>query len=218
MTQSTILMGKGALAIEIAEWFHDSPDHDLQLVVPVIPEPTWAPSLADWCAEHDVPIVESGRFHDIPGVRDDDWHVDVAFSCAYDLIIRQWFIDKCGRILNLHNSPLPKYRGMAPINWALKRGERMHGATIHEITAGIDDGPIVSQVQYSIDPAVDEVRDVYERAQRYSLVLFEETMPRLHDITPYEQDHDAAEYFTAEMSADLGDRRDFTREISLNRR
>ena len=45
--------------------------------------------------------------------------------------LKQNFIDSCKNIINLHNSPLPKYRGVRPINWALKNGEHSHGVTIH---------------------------------------------------------------------------------------
>ena len=61
-----------------------------------------------------MPTVDTGRVEDIPGVDDDGWHIDLAFSCNYDRIIKQWFIDRCGRILNLHNGPLPRYRGWRP--------------------------------------------------------------------------------------------------------
>ena len=103
---------------------------------------------------------------------------------------------------------------MAPINWALKNGEDLHGVTIHEITAGIDDGPIVAQLLYSIHPEHDEVRDVYQRSLAYGRVLFEQTMPSLDRITARQQDHSQATYYDRRAMDDLGDRRDFTRELS----
>jgi methionyl-tRNA formyltransferase len=215
--QSTILLGKGDLACKIAQWFLESPSHDLVFVVPVVPEPTWAPSLIDWCVSNDVPFVASGKVDDIPGAVAEHWRVDVAFSSAYDRIIKPWFIDKCGRILNLHNSPLPRYRGMAPINWALKNGEDLHGATIHEITPGIDDGPIIAQVLYSIYPDHDEVHDVFCRSIPFGFAMFTETMPNLHTIQPREQDHKSASYYNKAQTAELGERRDFTRELSIAR-
>src|SRR5204862_5498551 len=90
----------------------------------------------------------------------------------------------------------PKYRGVSPINSALKNGERMHGVTIHEITPGIDDGPIVAQVLFSIYPEHDEVVDVYDRALEYGWTLFEQTMPNLDRIEAEPQDEAEATYYS----------------------
>ena len=115
--KTVIVLGKGSLAIQVAEWFLGSPDHALVLVVPVLPEPTWTDSLAEWCRSRRVPVVESGHYADIPNVRDEGWKVDLAISIFYDKIIKNWFIEKCERILNLHNGPLPRYRGVSPISF-----------------------------------------------------------------------------------------------------
>lgn len=215
MKQRVVLLGKGSLAVRIADWFLAHPDYDLRLVVPVIPEPRWTESLSAWADARHVPVVRSGHYRDIPDVLDDHWDTDLAFSVFYDKIIKEWFIKKCGRILNLHNSPLPKYRGVSPINWALKNGEHRHGVTIHEITPGIDDGPIYSQVSYSIYPEVDEVRDVYTRALEYGWTLFTQTLPLLGKIVPRPQDHAAATYYSAKQNAQLAERRSFTRAESV---
>ncbi|MCW3004570.1 MAG: formyl transferase domain protein [Conexibacter sp.] len=213
-SRSVLLLGKGDLAIRIAGWFREHPDWDLAGIVPVIPEPTWTASLSDWAAEHAIPIVESGHFRDVDGSQP----IDLAFSCFYDRIIDAAFIARCGRILNLHNGPLPRYRGVSPINWALKNGESAHGVTIHEITPGIDDGPIVSQATYSIHPDVDEVRDVYARALEFGWTLFAETLPLLDRIVPRGQDERLATYYSAGENHLLGDRASFTRADSAQPR
>jgi len=215
MTQGVVLLGKGTLAIRIADWFSRQPQYDLKLIVPVMPEPAWTDSLAAWARVQKVPIVESGHFKDIPDVMSNDWQADLVLSVFYDKIIKEWFIKKCSRILNLHNGPLPRYRGVSPINWALKNGENHHGVTIHEITPGIDDGPIYSQVQYSIYPDVDEVKDVYARALEYGWTLFTQTMPLLDRITPRVQDEAQATYYNLAKNSELGERRSFTRQESV---
>jgi methionyl-tRNA formyltransferase len=133
----------------------------------------------------------------------------------YDKIIKEWFITHCARILNLHNGPLPRYRGVSPINWALKNNETSHGVTIHEITPGIDDGPIVAQAVYSIYPEFDEVKDVYARAIEYGWTLFQQTMPLLGRIEPRQQDDTLATYYSAKENDRLAERRNFTRQESL---
>ena len=215
MKQGVVLLGKGSLAIRIADWFATHPDYELRLVVPVIPEPTWTASLSEWARTHGVPVVASGHYKDIPGAASEQWRTDLAFSVFYDKIIKEWFITRCARILNLHNGPLPKYRGVSPINWALKNREDLHGVTIHEITPGIDDGPIYGQLLYSIYPDIDEVRDVYARAMEYGWTLFTQTMPLLDRIPLRPQDHAQATYYNLARNAELGERRSFTREESL---
>lgn len=207
----TVVLGKGTLAIRVAAWFRDDPSYELAAVVPVIPEPEWTDSLSGWAQEHGVPCIASGRYDDIDDVLEDDFRLHLAFSIFYDRIIREWFIAKCETILNLHNSPLPRYRGVSPINWALKNGELMHGVTIHEIAPTVDAGPIVAQLQYSIYPELDEVEDVYGRALAYGWTLFEQTMPLLDRIAPTPQDDSEATYYSALDNERLGDRRGFTR-------
>lgn len=215
MKRSVVLLGKGSLAIRIADWFATQRDYDLRLVVPVIPEPAWTDSLSRWADARRIPLVRSGQYKDIPEVLSDDWHTDLALSVFYDKIIKDWFIKKCAKILNLHNSPLPKYRGVSPINWALKNGEARHGVTLHEITPGIDDGPVYAQLLYSIYPEFDEVKDVYARALAYGWTLFTQTMPLLERITPIPQNHAEATYYNAGQNALLADRRGFTRHESM---
>jgi methionyl-tRNA formyltransferase len=205
---NVVLLGKGDLAIRVAEWFLDATDFDLVAVVPAIPEPSWTGSLTDFAVRRGVSLVDSGDFRDV----DDDIRIDLAFSVFYDKIIKPEFINRCGRILNLHNGPLPAYRGVSPINWALRNGEDMHGATIHEISPGVDDGPIVSQVTYSIYPESDEVEDVLRRAYAYGWTLFEQTMPLLDRIVARPQDDAQASHYTRKDDERLGDRRGFRRD------
>lgn len=57
--------------------------------------------------------------------------------------------------LNMHGSLLPRYRGRAPVNWAIANGETRTGATLHYMVARADAGPIVAQEAVSIGPNDD---------------------------------------------------------------
>ncbi len=208
----TIVLGKGTLAIRIAAWFLESPDYELEHVVPVVPEPTWTESLAGWASARDLPVVKSGNWRDLPGVSH-----DLGISVFYDRILPADFIARFDRLLNLHNGPLPRYRGVSPINWALKNGDVAHGVTIHEITPGMDSGPIVAKLDYSIYPEFDEVADVYARALEYGWLLFSQTMPILDRIDARPQDEAQATYYSARDNALLGERSSFTREPTLRK-
>jgi len=215
-----VVLGKGTLAVKIANWFLESADYDLRHVVPVVPEPGWTESLSAWASTHGVPVVESGHWRDLPraaGVAKDGTpgRHDLGISVFYDKILPAEFIARFDRLLNLHNGPLPRYRGVSPINWALKNGETTHGVTIHEITRGIDSGPIVAKLEYSIYPEFDEVADVYERALEYGWVLFRQTMPMLDRIRARPQDEAQTTYYSGMDKELLHERSGFTRELSL---
>ena len=214
MSKKVILLGRGDLAIRIAGWFVNNKNFELVNIVPVVPEPSWMASLIEWSEKNQIPYIKSGDYLDIENVNEPDWKIELVFSCFYDKIIRQWFIDKCEKILNLHHAPLPRYRGILPINWALKNKEKKHGVTIHEITEGIDDGPIISQLNYSIYEEFDEVEDVYKRATEYAWTLFQQTIPILDKISPIPQDNSQSSYYSKEDSKRLGDRLSYNRKIT----
>lgn len=78
---------------------------------------------------------------------------DAIIVVGYGRIIPQWMLDlpPLGN-LNLHASLLPKYRGAAPIQWAIANGEIVTGVTTMRIDAGLDTGDILLQQQLGIAP------------------------------------------------------------------
>jgi methionyl-tRNA formyltransferase len=76
---------------------------------------------------------------------------DVIIVVGYGRIIPQWMLDlpPLGNI-NLHASLLPKYRGAAPIQWAIAQGETITGVTTMKIDAGLDTGDILLQEEVPI--------------------------------------------------------------------
>jgi len=78
---------------------------------------------------------------------------DAIIVVGYGRIIPRWMLElpRLGN-LNLHGSLLPKYRGAAPIQWAIARGESVTGVTTMRIDAGLDTGDILLQKQIAIAP------------------------------------------------------------------
>ena len=78
---------------------------------------------------------------------------EIIVVVAYGKILPRWLID-CPRhgVVNLHGSLLPKYRGAAPINWAIATGESRTGVCTMQIDEGLDTGPVYSCEQASIGP------------------------------------------------------------------
>ncbi|MEO8809904.1 MAG: phosphoribosylglycinamide formyltransferase [Rhodanobacter sp.] len=63
-----------------------------------------------------------------------------------------------GRIINIHPSLLPKYRGLHTHRRALQAGDTEHGASVHFVTAELDGGPVIAQARLAIEPGDDEQR------------------------------------------------------------
>ena len=78
---------------------------------------------------------------------------DLILTCSYGKIIPKEILYypkyKC---LNIHPSLLPKYRGAAPIQYAILNGEKTTGLSLYIMTPELDAGPIVKQIEFSIDP------------------------------------------------------------------
>jgi len=119
---------------------------------------------------------------------------DAIVVVAYGHIIPKWMIDlpKYGCI-NLHASLLPKYRGAAPIQWALIRGETVTGVTTMKIDPGLDTGDILLQREVEIRDE-DTTETIFEKLGPLGAELMVETLRRLErgDMQPQPQDNSKA--------------------------
>ncbi len=113
---------------------------------------------------------------------------------GYGRIIPQWMIDlpRFGN-LNLHASLLPRYRGAAPIQWAIARGETVTGVTTMRIDAGLDTGDILLQKEIPIEPH-DSAETLGPRLAAIGAGLMVETLRGLEagTVQPRPQDHSQA--------------------------
>jgi methionyl-tRNA formyltransferase len=97
--------------------------------------------------------------------------------------------------INLHGSLLPKYRGAAPIQWAVANGETVTGVTTMRLDAGLDTGPML--LAQAIPVGQEETAaDVYENLAEVGAPLMVETLRRLEagDVKPTDQNHALATY------------------------
>jgi methionyl-tRNA formyltransferase len=102
---------------------------------------------------------------------------DLIVVVAYGHILPQTILDlpKFG-CLNVHTSLLPKFRGAAPIQWAIASGETETGVTVMKMDAGLDTGPIVSQRRTPISPE-DDSTTLHDRLARLGAELLAQTIP-----------------------------------------
>jgi methionyl-tRNA formyltransferase len=80
--------------------------------------------------------------------------------------------------LNIHGSMLPRYRGRAPVNWAILHGERETGATLHYMNARADSGDIVDQLAVPILEN-DEARDIFGKVTVAAEIILARSLPGL---------------------------------------
>jgi methionyl-tRNA formyltransferase len=104
---------------------------------------------------------------------------DIIVTCAFGQILRQSVLDLAPfGVINVHGSLLPKYRGAAPIQWAVINGEKETGITIARTELGLDCGPIIEQVK----TAIGETETGGELFERLSVIGAEALVAALDKI------------------------------------
>jgi len=104
---------------------------------------------------------------------------DFLFSFYYRSMLPVPLLDLARRgALNMHGSLLPRYRGRAPVNWAVLHGERLTGASLHYMVASPDAGDLVDQMPVPILPE-DTAGDVLRKVTVAAELVLERTLPGL---------------------------------------
>jgi methionyl-tRNA formyltransferase len=119
---------------------------------------------------------------------------DCIVVVGYGRIIPRWMLDLPAHgNINLHASLLPKYRGAAPIQWAIANGERVTGNTTMRIDEGLDTGDILLQREMAIGPEDTSVT-LAPRLAAMGATLLVETLAALaqHCVQPTPQDNELA--------------------------
>ncbi len=144
---------------------------------------------------HHLPIVQPEKMK-APALLEtlQSWNPDVIVVAAFGRILPQVILDLPPKgCLNVHGSLLPKYRGAAPIQWAVIQGESETGVTIMVMDAGLDTGPILEQVVMPI--SIEETAgDVAARMAEIGGGLLVSTLTKwlVGKIEPQQQDDSKA--------------------------
>ena len=138
-----------------------------------------------------------------PKARDDKFigelrelQADLMVVVAYGQILPQSILDlpRYG-CLNVHTSLLPKYRGAAPIQWAIANGDAETGVTIMKMDAGLDTGPVLAMRRTLILPT-DDSQTLHDRLALLGAGLLAETIPAyvVGKISPQPQPVEGSTY------------------------
>ncbi len=190
-----IFMGTPDFARESLKKLLES-SHDVLAVVTVPDKPKGRglklkPSpVKEFALEHHLPVLQPVSLKEPEFIENlKNWQVDTFVVVAFRILPREVFTIPPKGTINLHASLLPKYRGAAPINWAIINGETETGVTTILINERVDQGHILLQERVPIEP--DTTAGIlHDRLAKVGAHLLVNTLDRLQagDITPKKQD------------------------------
>ena len=153
------------------------------------------PSDVKLCAlENNIPVIQPATSKEL--VSDTLKNCDVMLVVAYGLLITPDILvtPKYGCI-NIHTSLLPRWRGAAPIQRAIEKGDSETGITIMQMDSGLDTGPMLEQFTCSIMPD-DTAGKLHDRLAELSAANINDLLSKIvnHEANPIEQDNSKATY------------------------
>ena len=206
-----IFMGTPDFAVVPLEEIYKA-GHEIVLIVTQPDKPRGrsgklAPSpVKSWALEHDIEVFQPKKIRDEESV---DYlskiECDIAVVAAFGQILPKSILDmpRYGCI-NVHASLLPKYRGAAPIQWAILNGEKKSGVTIMQMGEGLDDGDMLLTREVMLDGTetggslFDDLAQLGGNAVVEALELIEQG-----SITPVKQDESVATHVSM-INKELG--------------
>lgn len=206
-----IFMGTPDFAVVPLEEIYKA-GHEIVLIVTQPDKPRGrsgklAPSpVKSWALEHDIEVFQPKKIRDEESV---DYlskiECDIAVVAAFGQILPKSILDmpRYGCI-NVHASLLPKYRGAAPIQWAILNGEKKSGVTIMQMGEGLDDGDMLLTREVMLDGTetggslFDDLALLGGKAVVEALELIEQG-----SITPVKQDESVATHVSM-INKELG--------------
>ena len=168
-------------------------------------ETIWFDSVARTAALYDIPVMTPADAN-APDVLERVRAIapDFLFSFYYRSMLKPPMLGLARRgAYNMHGSLLPKFRGRAPVNWAVLHDERETGATLHEMVEKPDAGRIVDQQAVPILPN-DTAREVFDKVTVAAEMVLDRSLPALIAGTAKLTDQDlaAGSYFGARRPED----------------
>lgn len=154
-----------------------------------------APAVKVFALQHNLPVFQPSKIKIAETLELlQSANADIAVVVAYGRILPESFLQSfVGGCLNVHFSLLPKYRGAAPVNWAIVNGENKTGVTTMQMDVGLDTGDILLQKEVEIGADENSI----ELMQRLSFIgadLLGETLNHLERLARIPQNHELATF------------------------
>lgn len=151
--------------------------------------------ISNWAQAHELPVLKTDNVNEprfVEKVR--AMGADAAVIVAFGQKLSPQFVDALGKLaINLHASLLPKFRGAAPINWAMIRGEKTTGVTVIGIAQKMDAGPMYAKRSLQIDPH-ETAGQLHDRLSALGPEVVGQVLSDLERdrLSPEQQDEDKA--------------------------
>jgi methionyl-tRNA formyltransferase len=155
------------------------------------PRPT---DVALWCIQKNIPCTEVQNINTPESIEQiKKYNADLLVVIAFGQKVAKPIIDLFPKgAINIHGSLLPKYRGAAPINWAIINGESETGASIITLADRMDAGLILSQIRTLILPK-DNFQTLHDRLAEFSAPLLVKTITAIENGTAVYQPQDESQ-------------------------
>ena len=111
------------------------------------------------------------------------YKADIFVVAAYGLILPTSLLGICRKNINIHASLLPKWRGAAPIQYALMNGDSITGICLMEIVKELDAGPVISQASIAISPD-HNLASLSQDLANLGAELLAATLPNIESLWP----------------------------------
>jgi methionyl-tRNA formyltransferase len=188
--------GSPAAALPSLERLLES-SHEVALIVTQPDRPagrgksTSAPPVKRFALDHGIRVLQPARVRDdagfLEGLRTADPDINVVVAYGQILPASVIYLPR-RKSVNVHFSLLPKYRGAAPVEWAILNGERKTGVTIFELDEKMDEGDILAREEVEIRPG-ETAGQLEARLARAGADLLVSTLDRIDNLSRLPQDH-----------------------------
>lgn len=208
-----VFMGTPDFAVPALRTLAESDKHKVTLVVTQPDRPKGrsgkpAPSDVKTCAlEYGIPVFQPAKIREKEAAeRLAAEQADIFVVAAFGQILPKEILEmpRYGCV-NIHGSLLPKYRGAAPIQWAVLNGEKEAGNTIMQMNEGLDTGDILTQESVLLDEK-ETAGSLYEKLSKMGGPLLLKTLDLLEEgaVTPIPQD-DAQSCYAKMLRKEMGE-------------
>jgi len=121
--------------------------------------------LREYCKKNNIPLIKKEKILDIE-------NIDVLISVLYPFIIEKEILNKAKiASVNLHQAPLPHYRGCNSVSHAIINGEKKYGITFHLMSEKLDSGDIIERKMFDINEKITAY-ELYEKANKVCFDVF----------------------------------------------
>lgn len=190
-----VFFGTPEFAVESLREIHENSSHEVAAVVTATDKPAGRghanrmSAVKQYALEHGLEVLQPEKLRDesfLTRLREinADMFVVIAFRMMPEVV---WNMPPKGTF-NLHASLLPRYRGAAPINWAVINGDKVTGVTTFFLRHDIDTGPVIARKSIEIGEN-ENVGSVYDRLMKLGATLTMESLDAIAsgNVTPVDQ-------------------------------